>query len=101
MGGDRTIAVGSFNLHALLGQAGPRRRALLTPWMPGPVLPPYALSPAIDDGRTVLAVARRLHTARDADRVAVVEDGRLVASEGAYPRLWNSWHGERNLVGAT
>jgi ATP-binding cassette, subfamily C, bacterial len=59
---------------------------------------------AVLEGRTVLAIAHRLHTAHDADRVAVMEDGRLtelgthddlVASGGAYARLWNSWHGER------
>jgi ATP-binding cassette subfamily C protein len=58
---------------------------------------------AVLEGRTVLAIAHRLHTAHDADRVAVMEDGRLtelgthddlVASGGAYARLWNSWHGE-------
>ena len=54
------------------------------------------------DGRTVVAIAHRLHTAHDADRVAVVEDGRLaelgthaelVAEGGAYAALWDSWHG--------
>jgi ATP-binding cassette subfamily C protein len=63
---------------------------------------------AVLKGRTVLAIAHRLHTAHDADRVAVMEDGRLtelgthddlVASKGAYARLWNSWHGERPQQG--
>ncbi len=53
------------------------------------------------EGRTVVAIAHRLHTAHDADRVAVVEGGRiveigshdeLVAAGGAYSVLWNSWH---------
>jgi ABC-type multidrug transport system fused ATPase/permease subunit len=56
------------------------------------------------DGRTVIAIAHRLHTAHDADRIAVVEDGRvaeygshaeLVAAGGAYAALWRSWRDER------
>lgn len=59
---------------------------------------------AVLHGRTVIAVAHRLHTAHDADRVAVMEDGRLtelgphtelVAADGAYAALWRSWHGTR------
>jgi ABC-type multidrug transport system fused ATPase/permease subunit len=51
----------------------------------------------------VVAVAHRLHTAHDADRVAVVEDGRiaeigshadLVARDGSYAALWRSWRDE-------
>jgi ATP-binding cassette subfamily C protein len=54
-------------------------------------------------GRTVIAIAHRLHTAHDADRVAVMEGGRLtelgthdalVAAGGAYAALWHSWHGD-------
>lgn len=56
---------------------------------------------AVLHGRTVVAIAHRLHTAHDADRVAVVDGGRvveigthdeLVAREGAYAALWRSWH---------
>ncbi|MFC6014711.1 ABC transporter ATP-binding protein [Plantactinospora solaniradicis] len=53
-------------------------------------------------GRTVIAIAHRLNTAHDADRVAVLEDGRitelgshdeLLRANGAYAALWHSWHG--------
>jgi len=55
---------------------------------------------AVLNGRTVVAIAHRLHTAHDADRVAVVEDGRiseigrhheLVEAGGPYAALWESW----------
>lgn len=57
---------------------------------------------AVLRGRTVVAIAHRLFSAHDADRVAVVEDGRitelgrhatLVAAGGPYAALWRSWHG--------
>jgi ABC-type multidrug transport system fused ATPase/permease subunit len=55
---------------------------------------------AVVEGRTVVAIAHRLHTAHDADRVAVVEDGRiselgshdeLLAVGGSYAALWSAW----------
>ncbi|HEY2700051.1 MAG TPA: ABC transporter ATP-binding protein [Pseudonocardiaceae bacterium] len=57
---------------------------------------------AVLAGRTVIAIAHRLHTAHDADRVAVIDEGRLtelgshdelLAADGAYAALWRSWHG--------
>lgn len=58
---------------------------------------------AVLQGRTVVAIAHRLHTAHDADRVAVVDGGliteigpheELVAAGGDYARLWHSWQHE-------
>lgn len=59
---------------------------------------------AVLEGRTVIAIAHRLHTAHDADRVCVVIDGavaelgthdELVALHGEYAALWSSWRNER------
>ena len=62
---------------------------------------------AVLHGRTVVAIAHRLHTAHDADRVAVVEDGvvselgshhDLVEAGGAYAALWQSWSSDAPAV---
>lgn len=59
---------------------------------------------AVLAGRTVLAIAHRLHTAHDADRVAVMDTGRLVelgthdelvALGGTYASLWAAWQSTR------
>jgi ABC-type multidrug transport system fused ATPase/permease subunit len=56
---------------------------------------------AVLHGRTVIAIAHRLQTAHDADRVAVMDDGRIIelgthdellATGGPYAALWRSWH---------
>ena len=58
---------------------------------------------AVLAGRTVIAIAHRLHTAHDADRVCVVIDGKiaevgthdeLVALQGDYAALWRSWRND-------
>lgn len=55
------------------------------------------------EGRTVVAIAHRLHTAHDADRVAVMVGGviaelgthdELLALGGEYAELWRTWQGE-------
>ncbi|UQU62033.1 ABC transporter ATP-binding protein/permease [Couchioplanes caeruleus] len=60
-----------------------------------------ALAAVLHD-RTVIAIAHRLQTAHDADRVAVMEAGRLVelgthdelvAAGATYAALWRTWHG--------
>ena len=59
------------------------------------------------EGRTVLVIAHRLSTVRRADRIAVMEDGRitelgsheeLLARGGTYSRLYHLQFGENDLV---
>jgi ABC-type multidrug transport system fused ATPase/permease subunit len=54
------------------------------------------------NGRTVIAIAHQLQAAESADRVAVVQDGRiaeegshaeLLEAGGAYASLWRAWKG--------
>lgn len=61
-------------------------------------------------GRTIIAVAHRLQTARDADRVAIMSAGRIVEigpheellqRGGAYTALWRSWSGEPTCANAS
>ena len=62
---------------------------------------------AVLEGRTVIAIAHRLQTAHDADRVCVVVDGEirelgthdeLVAMNGEYAALWRSWRNEKPVT---
>ncbi|MEU2433714.1 ABC transporter ATP-binding protein [Streptomyces sp. NPDC007861] len=55
---------------------------------------------ALIEGRTVISIVHRLEPARDADRIAVMDRGRIVelgsheqllAADGAYAALWRSW----------
>ncbi len=55
---------------------------------------------ALLSGRTVVAIAHRLHTAHDADRIVVIIDGKiaesgshdeLLAAGGEYAHLWRVW----------
>jgi ABC-type multidrug transport system fused ATPase/permease subunit len=60
-----------------------------------------ALAAVLHD-RTVIAIAHRLQTSHDADRVAVMDGGRIIElgshdellrAGGPYAALWRTWHG--------
>ena len=57
---------------------------------------------AVLHNRTVIAIAHRLQTAHDADRIAVMDAGQiielgthddLITRNGPYAALWRQWHG--------
>ncbi|MCM2389504.1 ABC transporter ATP-binding protein [Streptomyces albipurpureus] len=67
-----------------------------------------AATEAVLKGRTAVLVAHRLHQAATADRVVVMEEGRIVeegghrellAAQGRYAGLWEAWTAHRPTPG--
>ncbi|NNC12367.1 ABC transporter ATP-binding protein [Planctomonas sp. JC2975] len=63
---------------------------------------------AVLRNRTVVSIAHRLSTTRDADRIAVMDAGRirelgnhdeLLDQDGLYTELWNSWNSTATTMG--
>jgi ATP-binding cassette subfamily B protein/subfamily B ATP-binding cassette protein MsbA len=75
-----------------------------------PTMPARAGGPChIGGSRTTILIAHRLSTARDADRILVLENGRvaeigsheqLLANDGTYARLWAMQHRGNTLATA-
>jgi ATP-binding cassette subfamily C protein len=64
---------------------------------------------AVLSGRTVVAITHRLASAREADRIAVLEEGRIVelgshrelmSAGGSYAELVRASTGERSALGS-